>query len=52
MADENSNSIEAFVYTEGAAVPDDVVRVRVHPSVTRIRTGAFQYHRTLEEVEL
>jgi len=45
---------EVFVYMGegGPAVPRDAVRVRVHPSVTRIRTGAFQYHRTLEEVEL
>ena len=31
----NSDDVEVFVYTEGALVPaDNVVRARVHPSVT------------------
>lgn len=47
MADE-----DVFVYTEGALVPRDVVRVRVHPSVTVIPHKAFDYRRKLEEVEL
>ena len=53
MADEiSSNNTEVFVYTEGAVVPDDVVRIRVHPSVTIISEEAFYKRRKLEEVEL
>ena len=33
-------------------VPDDVVRVRVHPSVTIISADAFMQRKKLEEVEL
>jgi len=38
MADlySSTNTNGVFVYTEGAAVPLDVVRARVHPSVTII----------------
>ena len=36
MADEDINNAEVFVYTEGVEVPEEVVRVRVHPSVTVI----------------
>ena len=53
MADDNStNNTEVFVYTERAVIPDDVVRVRVHPSVTVIPERAFDYRKKLEEVEL
>jgi len=50
MADDNNNDV--FVYTEGVEVPYDVIRVRVHPSVTRIPETAFSQRRKLEEVEL
>ena len=54
---------EVFIYTEGAVAPRDVVRVRVHPSVTAIPASAFLYqsnfpedvfrgYNKLEEVEL
>ena len=49
-ADESNT--EVFVYTEGISVPQDVVRVRVHPSVTVIPEGAFYERKKLEEVEL
>ena len=44
----------AFVYMGegGPRVPYDVVRVRVHPSVTIIPDRAFQDRNKLEEVEL
>jgi hypothetical protein len=51
----NSNDTEVFVYTgEGgaAAVPHDVVRVRVDPSVTSIPAQAFNRRKKLTEVEL
>jgi len=51
MAEDNSNT-EVFVYTEGAVVPHDVVRVRVHPSVTIIPEDAFREQHKLEEAEL
>ena len=41
-----------FVYTEGAVVPNDVVYVRVHPSVTAIPERAFAGCHQLEQVEL
>jgi hypothetical protein len=43
-----------FVYTGagGAKVPDDVVRVRVDPSVTSIPARAFFQRKRLTEVEL
>jgi hypothetical protein len=45
---------EVFVYTGdvGAAVPRDVVRVRVDPSVTSIPARAFDRRTKLAEVEL
>jgi hypothetical protein len=45
---------EVFIYTGevGAEVPDDVVRVRVNPSVTSIHAKAFIGRKTLTEVEL
>jgi len=54
MADDSSsnNNAEVFVYTEGIEVPQDVVRVRVHPSVTVIPEFAFKGRKKLEEVEL
>ena len=50
MATDTNN--EVFIYTEGAVVPSDVVRVRVHPSVTVIPEKAFEGRHNLEEVEL
>jgi len=50
MAEESNT--EVFVYTEGVVVPHDVVRVRVHPSVTEIPEEAFFEQKKLEEVEL
>jgi len=52
MADEDINNTEVFVYTEGVEVPEEVVRVRVHPSVTAISDRAFNGRYKLEEVEL
>jgi hypothetical protein len=45
---------EVFVYTGdgGDAVPDDVVRVRVDPSVTSIPDNAFDQRMKLAELEL
>ena len=48
-----AEAAEVFVYMgEGGPVPSDVVRVRVHPSVTRIPANTFEYRRNLEAVEL
>jgi len=53
MADDNStNNTEVFVYTERAVVPHDVVRVRVHTSVTIILENAFYQRQKLEEVKI
>ena len=52
MAEDSSNNADVFVYTEGSVVPHDVVRVRVHPSVTVIPEKAFQRREKLVEVEL
>ena len=41
-----------FIYTAGSIVPDDVVRVRVHPSITVIPREAFKYQNKLKEVDL
>ena len=41
-----------FIYTTGSVVPNDVVRVQVHPSITVIPHEAFRNCRRLEEVEL
>ena len=50
---DDSSSAEVFVYMGGNMdVPDDVVRVRVHPSVTVIREKAFFYQDKLVEIEL
>ena len=50
----NAADAEVFVYTGagGVEVPDDVVRVRVDPSVTSIPTRAFRERNKLAEVEL
>jgi hypothetical protein len=50
----NPTDTEVFVYTGpgGAVVPDDVVRVRVDPSVTSIPANAFNPRKKLAEVEL
>ena len=51
MSDDSS--AEVFVYMGGdMEVPDDVVRVRVHPSVTVIPEAAFYDRQQLEEIEL
>ena len=57
MIDNNALQNEAkgaFVYMGegGPPVPEDIVSVSVHPSVTVIHAGAFQDTRKLEEVEL
>ena len=57
MADNGANNpddVDVFVYMgEGMIVPNDVVRARVHPSVTVIPANAFMNcRRKLEEVEL
>jgi hypothetical protein len=53
MSSSNANA-EVFVYTGegGAAVPRDVVRVRVDPSVALIPARAFYERTKLAEVEL
>jgi hypothetical protein len=50
----NPTDAEVFVYTGtgGAAVPRDVVRIWVDPSVTSIPAGAFEGRKKLAEVEL
>jgi hypothetical protein len=50
----NTDDAEVFVYTGegGAEVPDDVVRVRVDPSVTSIPANSFYQCKKLAEVEL
>jgi hypothetical protein len=53
MAEDNT--IEVFVYTEGAVVPENVVRVRIDPTVLvipDISANAFASRINLEEVEL
>ena len=52
MADDNNNDDGVFVYTEGAVVPQDLIRARIHPSVTVIPDYTFQWRQKLEEVEL
>jgi len=51
MAEISSNT-EVFVYTEGVVVPEDVARVRVHPSITIIPENTFYKRQKLKEVEL
>ena len=48
-----SNAVKVFVYTgrEGAVVPQDVVRVRIDPSVLAIPIEAFMSKYKLQEVE-
>ena len=50
----NATDAEVFVYTGegGLEVPRDVVRARVHSSVTSIPTNAFKARKKLAEVEL
>jgi hypothetical protein len=54
MSAEVIGSTEDFIYTGegGAAVPQDVVRVRVDPSVTSIPAHAFWGRKKLTEVDL
>ena len=49
-ADEVMNG--EFVYRDWAEVPNDVVRVRLHPSVTVITDMAFQGCTKLKEIEI
>jgi len=52
MADD---TVEMFVYTgvgEGAVVPQDVVLVRVDPTVLAIPADAFRYQSKMNEVQL
>ena len=52
LANNNPNNEEVFVYMGGdMIVPRDVVRVRVHPSVTVIPNDAFDECVKLEDVE-
>ena len=48
----STNTNEVFVYTEGAAVPRDVVHVRVHPSVTIIPEMTFYQCQKMRSIEL
>jgi hypothetical protein len=50
----NATNAEVFIYTGpgGDAVPQDVVRVRVDPSVTSIPDEAFEKRKKLAKVEL
>jgi hypothetical protein len=51
MADDNATDV--FVYMgEGTVAPNDVVRVRIDPSVSEIPSYAFSRVITLEELEL
>jgi hypothetical protein len=50
-----NNAAEVFVYTgvgEGAVVPEDVVRVRIDPSVLSIPEYIFSQQYKLETIEL
>lgn len=49
-ADEDINDV--YMYREWAEVPNDVVRVRLHPSVTVITDKAFQGCTKLKEIEI
>jgi hypothetical protein len=51
LADDTAAENGVFVYTEGAFVPNDVVRARIDPSVRKIHYDAFAYRTKLEEVE-
>ena len=54
MEEASNNNADVFIYMGegGPVVPHDIVRVRVHPSVTVIHPSAFEERRQLEEVEL
>ena len=56
MAEDSSTNNDGgvFTYTGGGrdAVPRNVVRVRVHPSITRIPAETFYEQKKLQEVEL
>ena len=51
---EQCTDDKVFVYTGpgGERVPDDVVRIRVYPSVMSIQANAFRGRKKLAEVEL
>ena len=51
-ANHPDDADNVFIYTTGSIVPCDVVRVRVHPSITVIPANAFDYQSKLEEVDL
>jgi len=44
--------VEVYVYNGVDEVPEDVIHVRVDPSVTVIPDSAFQYRLHLEQVDL
>ena len=50
--EDSINNADVFIFTEGAVVPRNVVRVRVHPSVTVIPERTFRGQEKLQEVEL
>jgi len=54
MEEASNNDADVFVYmgAGGPVAPRDIVRVRVHPSVTIIPEATFQGCNKLEEVEL
>ena len=54
MEEASNNDADVFVYMGegGPVVPRNIVRVRVHPSVTMIHQYAFYQCNLLEEVEL
>ena len=47
---ESISSTEVFVYTQGVVVPEDIVRVLVHPSITIIPEEAFYKRQKLKQV--
>ena len=49
----SNNATDTFVYMgEDSNVPENVVSVRVHPSVTAIPNGAFQDKKQLKKVDI
>ena len=53
MMEDEANNVDSEVFEYmGGDVPGDVVRARVHPSVTIIRRYAFVVKEKLEEIEL
>ena len=53
MSEDSNPNAEIFIYMGGdGEVPDDTIRVKVHPSVTTIPRQAFYNTNSLEMVEL